>query len=337
MSVVSYFGGKSSSAFQNFINPTIPIAGVTKYLEPFSGSFGTYMDGDLQFDEVYYNDINKHQANLMYCCSKPIEFLEHLEKLKNTILSTNKKRPNAKWNFYKGAYQKYTKNTFLDDNSFEIGDFSKASIYAFLITSSFSSVYPRGGGFSGYSKGKDRLKLEILIDKLKKDKYTNKLSTVTEFTNVDFEELIRKHDSDETFIYLDPPYYKYDEKTGGDDAKRLFWYGADDESVFGPTSHKRLLELIKGVKSRWSLSYYYFPLLEELLPRDKYIWLEKEVNRSCANGGNNHEEKRREQAKGLELLILNYDPNTGEKLISNYDLNCVDINHLIKWNEVEAA
>lgn len=337
MSIISYFGSKSSNAFQNFINPTIPKEGITKYLEPFSGSFGTYMDGDLKFDEVYYNDKNRHQVNLVYCCSKPVEFLEHLERFKNTVLFTNKKRPSAKWNFYKGLYKKYTKNKFLDDTNFEIGDFNKACMYAFLITSSFSSVYPRGGGFSGYAKDKDRLKLEILIDKLKKDKYTDKLASITEFTNVDFEELIRKHDSDETYIYLDPPYYKYDEKTGGDDAKRLFWYGSDSESVFGPASHRRLLELIKTVKGRWSLSYYYFPLLEELLPRDKYIWLQKEVYRSCANGGNNHEAKSKEQAKGIELLILNYDPKTGKKLISNDDMNCLDINNLFQWNEAQAA
>jgi site-specific DNA-adenine methylase len=314
MSIIAYFGGKSSKPFQDFINPVIPKDGVEKYLEPFSGSFGTYMDGDLKFKEVYYNDKNRHQVNLVYCCSKPKEFLTHLDRFKNSILSTTETDPMRKWDFYKGIYHKFTKNTFLDDEDFEIGDFKRACMYAFLITSSFSSVYPRGGGFSGYNKAKDRLKLEVLIDKLRKDKYTDKLQSIKEFTNIDFEELIRKHDSDETYIYLDPPYYKYDEKTGGDDAKRLFWYGSDGENVFGPASHRRLLELIKTTKSRWSLSYYYFPLLEELLPRDKYIWLQKEVNRSSANGGNNHETKSKEQEKGIELLILNYDPETSKKL-----------------------
>jgi hypothetical protein len=72
-----------------------------------------------------------------------------------------------KWDFYKAIYKEYIKNDFLDKMDFEIGDFEKAAIYAFLITSSFSSVYPRGGGFSGYKKDKDRLKLEVLIKKLK--------------------------------------------------------------------------------------------------------------------------------------------------------------------------
>jgi site-specific DNA-adenine methylase len=196
---------------------------------------------------------------------------------------------------------------------FEIGDFEKAAIYAFLITSSFSSVYPRGGGFSGYKKDKDRLKLEVLIDKLKKNKYTEKLKSIKEFNNIDFEELITKYDSEDTYIYLDPPYARFNEAKGEDDAKRLFWYGSDTDGVFGPASHRRLLELIKKSKSRWSLSYYYFPLLEELLPRDKYRWTEKEVFRSSAHGGNNSELKK-EMSKGTELLIMNYDEN-GNKII----------------------
>jgi site-specific DNA-adenine methylase len=195
---------------------------------------------------------------------------------------------------------------------FEIGDFEKGAIYAFLITSSHNSVYPRGAGFNGYKKDKDRLKLEVLVDKLKKNKYTDKLKSITEFNNVDFEELIIKHDAEDTYMYLDPPYARFNEAKGEDDARRLFWYGADSDGVFGPASHRRLLELLKTTKAKWSLSYYYFPLLEELLPKDQYIWTEKEVFRSSAQGGNNSGNKA-EQSKGVELLIMNYDPETGIK------------------------
>ena len=187
--------------------------------------------------------------------------------------------------------------------NFEIGDFGKAAIYAFLITSAHNSVYPRGAGFNGYKKDKDKLKLDVLIDKLKKNKYTSKLESITEFYNIDFEELILKYDSEDTYLYA-----RFNENKGEDDAKRLFWYGADDEGVFGPASHRRLLELLKKTKCRWSLSYYYFPLLEELLPRDKFRWTQKEVFRSSAQGGNNSDTKK-EQAKGVELLIMKYDDN----------------------------
>jgi site-specific DNA-adenine methylase len=314
MSCISYFGGKSSAAFKELINSKIPKSGIKTYLEPFSGSFATYMDDDsLKFDNVIYNDKNRHQVNLYKCCSDPENFIRYLNRLKETLLKTDETDPIKKWDFYKSIYRKYVDNDFLDNMDFEIGDFKKAAIYAFLITSSFSSVYPRGGGFSGYNKKTDRLKLEVLINKLQKNTYTDKLKSITEFFNIDFEDLINKYDSDDTYMYLDPPYYRYDEKTGGDDAKRLFWYGSDQEGVFGPASHRRLLEMLKNTKSRWSLSYYYFPLLEELLPKDKFIWTEKAVHRSSASGGNNSDNKKK-QEKGIELLIMNYDPNTGNKI-----------------------
>ncbi len=309
MAVISYFGGKSSSVFQELINTKIPKTGIKTYIEPFSGSMGTYMDDDrLKFDTVIYNDKNRHQVNLYKCASEPEKFLPYLENLKNTLLFTTDTDPLKKWDFYKGIYKDYQKNDFLDDMNFEIGDFEKAAIYAFLITSAHNSVYPRGAGFNGYKKDKDRLKLEVLIKKLKQNTYTKKLQSITEFNNIDFEELITKYDSEDTYLYLDPPYARFDEAKGEDDAKRLFWYGADKDGVFGPASHRRLLELLKNTKSRWSLSYYYFPLLEELLPRDKYRWTQKEVFRSSAQGGNNSDLKK-EQAKGVELLIMNYDEN----------------------------
>ena len=311
MSVISYFGGKSSNTFIEFINKQIPKIGVKTYLEPFSGSMGTYMDDDnLKFEQVIYNDKNRHQVNLYKCCSDPEKFIPYLENLSKpfNILYTDLKSPLEKWDFYKSVYKTYIKNSFLDDMNFEIGDFEKAAIYAFLITSAHNSVYPRGAGFNGYKKDKDRLKLEVLIKKLNNNTYTSKLKSITEFYNIDFEELILKYDSEDTYLYLDPPYARFNEDKGEDDAKRLFWYGADDEGVFGPASHRRLLELLKKTKCRWSLSYYYFPLLEELLPRDQYRWTEKEVFRSSAQGGNNSELKK-EQAKGVELLIMNYDDN----------------------------
>ncbi len=316
MACISYFGGKSSNVFQEFINKKIPKSGIKTYLEPFSGSMGTYMDDDsLKFDTVIYNDKNRHQVNLYKCCSEPEKFIPYLESLTQLggLLHTSETEPLKKWDFYKGIYKQYQKNDFLDNMNFEIGNFEKAAIYAFLITSAHNSVYPRGAGFNGYKKDKDRLKLEVLISKLKKNTYTDKLQSITGFYNEDFEDLILKYDSEETYLYLDPPYARFDEAKGDDDAKRLFWYGADQDGVFGPASHRRLLERLKTIKSRWSLSYYYFPLLEELLPRNEYIWTQKEVFRSSAQGGNNSDVKK-EQAKGVELLIMNYDPITGEKL-----------------------
>jgi site-specific DNA-adenine methylase len=309
MSVISYFGGKAN--FQSFITPNIP-KDCTTYLEPFSGSFAIYLDSKMEFNTVVFNDRNRHQANLMRCCASPLEFLPELKALlaPGGLLYTEVTTPEEKWDFYKAIYRDYIRNSFLDDMDFEIGDFKVAAIYAFLITSSFSSVYPRGGGFTGYKKAKDKLNLTILMNKLEKNKYTERLQKISEFNNLDFEEVIRMHDSEDTYIYLDPPYARFNDVKNDDDGRRLFWYGCDDENTFGVASHRRLLELLKTTKSRWSLSYYYFPLLEEILPKDKYIWTSKEFHRPSSVIKTEGVEKE----KGIELLIMNYDPETGERV-----------------------
>jgi site-specific DNA-adenine methylase len=309
MSIISYFGGKAN--FQSFITPNIP-KDCTTYVEPFSGSFAIYLDSKLEFNTVVFNDRNRHQANLIRCCASPLEFLPELKALlaPGGLLYTEVTTPEEKWDFYKAIYRDYIRNTFLDDMDFEIGDFKVAAIYAFLITSSFSSVYPRGGGFTGYKKAKDKLNLTILMNKLEKNKYTERLQKISEFNNLDFEEVIRMHDSEDTYIYLDPPYARFNDVKNDDDGRRLFWYGCDDENTFGVASHRRLLELLKTTKSRWSLSYYYFPLLEEILPKDKYIWTSKEFHRPSSVIKTEGVEKE----KGIELLIMNYDPETGERV-----------------------
>ena len=110
MSVISYFGGKSSNVFIEFINSKIPKDGSIKtYLEPFSGAMGTYMDDpNLKFDVVIYNDKNRHQVNLYKCCANPSLFVNHLENLKRTLLHTLETDPLKKWDFYKAIYKEFT-------------------------------------------------------------------------------------------------------------------------------------------------------------------------------------------------------------------------------------
>ena len=311
MAHISYFGGKAN--FQSFITPLIP-KDCSTYVEPFSGSFAIYLDSKMEFKNVIFNDMNRHQVNLTKCCSDPDMFLQEIKKLllPGGLLYTTETTTEKKWDFYKSIYREYVKNDFLDNMEFEIGDFEKAAIYAFLITSSFSSVYPRGGGFTGFKKKTNRLNLQILINKLEKNKYTKRLKNITEFNNSDFEEVIKRYDSEDTYLYLDPPYYTWNKENDEDTARRLFWYGCDDSNQFGIASHRRLLELLKESKSRWSLSYYYFPLLEELLPKDEYFWTSKEFHRPSAVIKNKVEGVDKE--KGIELLIMNYDPSTGKKL-----------------------
>lgn len=297
-----YFGGKNSMS--SWIYSYIP-KDIKTYVEVFSGSFAIYFNEDFsQCDNIIYNDANKWQTNFMACCKdynrmlleignsfKPGGFL-YCDK--TDIIDIKK--------YYRDLYTD-TKNPnkcdYYDNPNFDMPDYDKGVIYSFMICSAFNSCHARGAGFSGFSKS-NKLKLTTLLNKLNKEEYHKKLEKIDIIENLDFGELINKYDNDDVFLYLDPP-YKYTDGVGTHDQD----YGS--RNIFGDSSHQRLANILQNCKSRWSLSYYWFPDLELWFPKDKYVWVSKEFHRPSASFSDN-------RAKGVELLIMNYDPKTGKKL-----------------------
>ena len=291
-----YFGGKNRMS--GLIKPIIPNDYKT-FAEPFSGSFAVYFFSDHPDNaNIRYNDFNKDQVNFVACSKEYDKFLSELNKHLtdvNSHLYCKETDPALIKAHYKELYYKLKKSNFPNE-SFNIPDFTRASFYAFLLTSAFSSCSYLAAGFSGF-------KLNTFLRKLQNKQLQEKLSKINSFENLDFIDFINKYDAEDTYYYLDPPYYEPTDKRSG-------WYGTKD--AFGQAEHTKLLELLKTTKSRWSLSYYYFPELEKHLPKDKYVWLEKEYFRSSASFS------KTEEAKGKELLILNYkiDPS----VYANYRL-----------------
>lgn len=299
--MISYFGAKSKMG--EWIYPFIP-RNIKNYAEPFSGAFWIYTNPNADYshvENIYYNDFNSHMSNLFACLSQPETFLEHIEKeMKSGWLHTDKTGDDFN-QFYKDIYYEYKKDrsdgNFLDNPTKDRPNFDDGVKYAFLLTSAFNGVYPRSGGFSGVTKGK--IKLQALINKLKNTSYTNKLHKITDVYNIDFEEFIKKYDSEDTYFYIDPPYFS-------DDDRRAGWYGVKDSFTY--ETHMRLLKLLKTIKAKWSLSYYYFDELEQLLPKDEYRWEYKDYFRSSASFSDSKD------TKGTELLIMNYDMSEEEYL-----------------------
>jgi DNA adenine methylase len=309
--MISYFGGKASMV--EFINKFIP-RNIKNYVEPFSGAFWTYMNTKYQFpelDKIVYNDFNGHMANLFACLKEHDKFLKLLEKElqpKGFLYTTETEKTKIR-DFYANIFYSYKKDisesNFLDNPPTNRPDFDAGVKYAFLITSAFNGCYPRSCGCSPISTN-NKPKITSLVNKLKKQEYQDKLEKITNIHNDDFEKVINLYDSNDTFIYLDPPYFTPDEN-GKDTGKRASWYGTKD---FNYETHMRLLNLLKNTKSKWALSYYYFKELEELLPKDKYTWVSQKFFRSSASFSETKSEP------GEELLIMNYKLSD-EELKSN--------------------
>jgi len=299
--LMGYFGGKNR--FESYIKPVVPKFYNT-YIEPFAGSFGVYFFLDMpENTKVAFNDINKDQTNLVACSKDFNTFHNYLKSQledPKSILYCKETDPDLIKKHYKELYYSLKNSNFRYED-FEIPDMKRAATYAFLLTSAFSSCSYTAAGFSGF-------KLKTFLNKLKNEELQKKLKKITTFETLDFVESILKYDSPDTFIYLDPPYFSLD-SSGNDTAKRSGWYGTKEE--FDQKQHIRLLELLPTLKSKWMLSYYYFPILEKYLPKSEYVWLEKEFFRSSASFSENKE------IKGNELLILNYDPNSIVNSTSN--------------------
>tara|TARA_R110002012_G_scaffold175756_1_gene340617 strand:+ start:671 stop:1474 length:804 start_codon:yes stop_codon:yes gene_type:complete len=267
--MISYIGGKNRMA--KWINEQIPKS--KTYIEVFGGAFWVYLKGDINSNKIIYNDYNKFMANLFECFREPEFFLKHLEmhKAQNKDL------------FYK--FQDYL-NTIKNDNiNFDLGTYLIASQYVYCATQVFSGSKVLESKYVDL-KGKYNSKYDSLINKLKNPFYIDKLKKINKVENLDYIDLIKKYDSKDTFLYVDPPYYKTEN-----------YYSNHN---FDQNQHIKLLEILKKTKSKWALSYYYFDLLEDVLPKNKFRWIEKEF---CKAAG---AQKGKKQNKGTELLIMNY-------------------------------
>ena len=160
--LISYFGGKNR--FKDYISPYVPNCYRT-YLESFAGSFGVYFFLNMPNNntEVRFNDINKDQTNLVACSKDYIKFHQYLtDQLEDptSILYCKETEADLIKKHYKELYYSLKNSNFRNED-FNIPDMDRASKYAFLLTSAFSSCSYTAAGFSGF-------KLKTFLNKLKK-------------------------------------------------------------------------------------------------------------------------------------------------------------------------
>jgi len=294
--LVGWFGGKNTHS--PWIYSFIPKE-IDTYIEPFSGSFPIYFNEDFSHvKNIVFNDTNKFQVNLMQCSKQYDLFLSEIDlsfKPGGTLYCDKFDISDIK-KYYRDLFTEIKdpkKSDFYDNLNFQIPDFERGVIYAFMITSSFNACFARGAGFSGFTKT-NKLKLTTLINKLQSPKYREKLDNLNFILNEDFESIFNQFDSPNSFFYCDPPYKRRNYEKGTHNID----YGS--QTSFGESGHERLRDILYKTKSKWILSYYWFPELEEWFPKSKYRWESKEFFRSSSSFSENKTEK------GIELLIMNF-------------------------------
>jgi len=243
------------------------------YIEVFGGAFWVYINGNIDSENIIYNDKNRLMANLFECFRNPDQFHKCLEMVE----SQNKE--------LFAIFQEELNLMAKHNIPFDLGDNELGKKYAYCATQVFSGSKILESKFIDL-KGKYGSKYDTLKRKLQKDSIIEKLERITDVENLDYTDLILKYDSEDAFFYVDPPYWKTEN-----------YYSNHD---FDVEDHKKLIDILKNTKGKWALSYYYFDLLEELLSKDKFRWVEREFTKAAGAT------KGKKQNKGTELLIMNY-------------------------------
>lgn len=270
--MISYIGGKSRIG--KWIKDYIPY-NIETYVEPFGGAFWVFFNLDVEkytnLNNVIYNDFNPLNTNLLKCVKQHKEFYNVIKNYKSQD---------------RDMFNSFQKEIF--DENFKINKdccFETGVKYAYVLTQIFSGSKPATSNFIDL-KGKYRSKFDSFKDKLIKDKWIKYFDKINIFENLDFQELILKYDSNNTYFYCDPPYFKTEK-----------YYSKHD---FGYDDHERLANILKNIKGKFSLSYYDFDQLSDWFPKDYYRWESKSFKKSAAA------KSGKKQNDGEELLIMNY-------------------------------
>lgn len=279
--MLSWIGGKSK--ISKWLIDFYP-QDMETYTESFGGMMWCYFNMDLSkfpnLKKIVYNDINPLNYNLFLCVKNPDKLLESINSI-----PAQKIGEEITPLIYKEQFNKFQKELFSDGFTINYPDYEVAAKYVYIVTQVFSGSKPETSSFIDL-KGKYKSKYLTFRDKLSKPDWVEHFLKITHIENLDFEELITKYDSKNTFHYVDAPYWKTEN-----------YYSNHD---FDRDDHERLANCLNKIKGKFGMSYYNFTLLHEWFPEDQYKWEKKEFAKAAAA------KKGKTQNMGEELYIFNY-------------------------------
>ena len=279
--MLSYIGGKSKIG--KWIVDLYP-QDMEVYLETFGGMFWCFYNMDLpkypNLKKVVYNDFNPLNYNLFKCVQNPSELQRALDGIEVQQLGVSQTPI-----LMKEQFTTFQAEVFNSGFTANVPDYDAAAKYVYVLTQVFSGSKPETSSFIDL-KGKYRSKYLSFRDKLSKPDWVEHFLKITDVENMDFGDVITKYDSENTYIYLDPPYWKTEN-----------YYSNHD---FDRQDHERLANVLHKVNGKFSLSYYDFELLHTWFPQPQYRWEKKSFAKAAAA------KKGVKQNLAEELLIMNY-------------------------------
>lgn len=271
-----YMGGKSKQA--KWINSFMPKE-IDTYVEVFGGAFWVYINSNISCKKAIYNDIDPMMYNLWLCIKqydKLIEILDKMEPQNKNLFVENRE---------------YIKKLMNDGVEIEEANFDIVDKYIYWMTHSFS-----GDINGGMSKVNNHIGF---LNRLKKQKIQDKIDKV-EVYNKPYNEIIEKYDKENTFFYIDPPYFG-----------REHFYGFHPFTI---DDHYNLSKILQNINNDFILSYYETSEIKNMYPENKFKWERKEYKRSS---GSVLKGKKKEIA--TEVLIMkhkNYQNNLINQLFN---------------------
>jgi DNA adenine methylase len=242
----------------------------TTYVEPFGGFCSVLLNKPPSPVEVY-NDTNRDLVNLLICIKNyTFEFVSQLYNL---------------------PYSREIFGWFCDEiinTNFEIPDVSRAVKFYYLTQAGFAALsrWPPTIGNWGYS-ATNNPQTRSFYNKILNIWYVAARLQHVHIDNRDFSRVIEAYDTEDTFFYIDPPYYQTGDVLDG---------------KFTEEDHKRLAEQLKNLRGKWLLTYNDHPKIRRLY---KDFYMEHITHQQSAS---NTRDTNGVREQFPQLLIMNYDP-----------------------------
>lgn len=263
---IAYYGGKQQML--KYILPLIPEH--EQYVEPFIGG-GAVFWAKVPSKYETINDKDNHIINFYLVIKNKFD---ELYKLVDHTLQSE--------------YQ-YKLSAQILKGEIEATDVEKAWALWVNLNLSFNHIL-----LSGFCFGKSLKKTpRIFYKKQNFINLANRLEKVEIFCR-DALDVIQIKNAENTFMYIDPPYFN----------TNMGHYKGYSEEDF-----KNLLELLSKAKFKFLLSCYPSELLEEYIDKNKWNIISKEMSLSASPIKNGTRKKK------TELLVYNYN------LPNNFNLN----------------